>query len=291
MISSATGSQAHLLPLRPLTAPATAHDKVGEASGRRRTAPANSVRGLGPGVPRSLLDLSTLAGLGRQAASEGDAAAAPSSTAAPGPELKPEQDREVDELERADAEIRRHEAAHTSAGGRYAGAPSFEYQVGPDGKRYAVAGEVPIDVSPVAGDPRATIAKMQVVKRAANAPASPSAQDRAVAATAAKVEAQARAELQSERAEATAGEGGAATPGAEAATPHQGSRQPGAAEPHSARPVSGAKDDSAPPANRLSEVVAGRYAETASIVGEVRAPVGVADVSSAVATPRFERFA
>ncbi len=265
MISSATGSQAHLLPLRPLTVPASAHDKVGEASGRRRTAPANSVRGLGPGVPRSLLDLSTLAGLGRQDAPQGDAAAPRSPTAAPGPELSEEQDREVAELERADAEIRRHEAAHASAGGRYAGAPSFAYQVGPDGKRYAVAGEVPIDVSPVAGDPRATIAKMQVVKRAASAPASPSAQDRAVAATAAKVEAQARAELQAERAEAAAGEGGAATPGAE--------------------------DDSATPANRFSEIVTARYAETATIVGAAGAPVSVAQVSSAVATARFERFA
>ncbi len=266
MISSATGSQAHPLPLRPLTAPASAPDKVGEASGRRRTAPADTVRGLGPGVPRSLLDLSTLTGLGRQDAGEGEAAAAPrASTAAPGPELSEEQDREVAELERADAEIRRHEAAHASAGGRYAGAPSFAYQVGPDGRRYAVAGEVPIDVSPVAGDPRATIAKMQVVKRAASAPASPSAQDRAVAATAAKVEAEARAELQAERAEAAAGEGGAATPGAE--------------------------DDSATPANRFSEIVAARYAETATIVGAAGAPVSVAQVSSAVATPRFERFA
>ena len=260
MISSATGSQAYLLPLRPLTAPATAHDKVGEASGRKRTAPADSVRGLGPGVPRSLLDLSTLAGLGRQDA----------------PELKPEQDREVAELKRADAEIRRHEAAHASAGGRYAGAPSFEYQVGPDGKRYAVAGEVPIDVSPVAGDPGATIAKMQVVKRAASAPASPSAQDRAVAATAAKIEVQARAELRAERAEAASGDDAAAAPGAEAL---------------SARPGAGGEDDSATPANRLSEFVAARYAETATIVGEAGAPVSVAEASSAVATPRFERFA
>ena len=77
----------------------------------------------------------------------------------------------------------------------HGGAVSFQYQTGPDGKRYAVGGEVPIDVSSVEGDPRATLAKMQQIRRAALAPASPSGQDRAVAAQASRIEAETRAAL------------------------------------------------------------------------------------------------
>ena len=57
-------------------------------------------------------------------------------------------------------------------------------KLGPDGNRYAIGGEVSIDVAPVDGDPEATIAKMEIVKAAALAPAEPSAQDRKVAAIA-----------------------------------------------------------------------------------------------------------
>ena len=59
---------------------------------------------------------------------------------------------------------------------------------------YAVGGEVTIDTSPVKGDPQATVAKMEVVIRAALAPADPSGQDRSVAAQATQEEAQARQE-------------------------------------------------------------------------------------------------
>ena len=101
--------------------------------------------------------------------------------------------RELQELQRRDREVRQHERAHISAGGRHVrGGASFSYERGPDGKHYAVGGEVQIDTSPVAGDPAATIRKMQAVKRAAMAPAEPSAQDRAVAAAAARAEAEAR---------------------------------------------------------------------------------------------------
>ncbi len=99
------------------------------------------------------------------------------------------------ELRQRDREVRAHEAAHAAAGGPYVrGGPSFQYTRGPDGRLYAVGGEVQIDVSPVSGDPEATIAKMQVVRRAALAPARPSAQDRAVAARAAQAEMRARME-------------------------------------------------------------------------------------------------
>lgn len=87
----------------------------------------------------------------------------------------------VREMAARDAEVRRHEEAHAAVGGQYAGQPSYTYQSGPDGKRYAIGGEVPIDVAPVKGDPEATIDKMETVKAAALAPAEPSGADRRIA--------------------------------------------------------------------------------------------------------------
>ncbi len=118
-------------------------------------------------------------------------------------EFSEEERAQIDELEQRDAEVRRHEQAHKAAGGPYAGAISYEYEEGPDGKRYAVGGSVPIDVSPVPGDPEATIAKMKVVRKAALAPAEPSGADRRIAATAQRQLVQAQAELaETRRAEA-----------------------------------------------------------------------------------------
>ena len=85
--------------------------------------------------------------------------------------------------------------AHAAVGGQLASSPSYSYDIGPDGQRYAVAGEVQIDLSEVPGDPQATIIKMQQVKAAALAPAQPSSADRQVAAEAARRITQAQAEL------------------------------------------------------------------------------------------------
>lgn len=110
-------------------------------------------------------------------------------------QLTEEEQALVDELKKTDKEVRAHEQAHKNAGGQYAGSASFSYQSGPDGKRYAVGGEVPIDIAPVEGDPRATIAKMTVIIAAALAPSQPSGQDRSVAAQAGALKAEAQAEL------------------------------------------------------------------------------------------------
>jgi len=102
----------------------------------------------------------------------------------------------ISELRSIDIEVRSHEAAHMAAGGSHiTGGATYFYQTGPDGKQYAVGGEVGIDISPVPGNPQATIAKMMMVRAAALAPANPSPQDLAVAAAAAQMEAAARAEL------------------------------------------------------------------------------------------------
>jgi hypothetical protein len=95
-----------------------------------------------------------------------------------------------------DDQVRAHEQAHMAAGAQYISrGAQYEYQVGPDGNRYAVSGEVQISVSKVPGDPEATLEKAQAIKQAALAPARPSAQDRQVAAQALQMQMEAQAEL------------------------------------------------------------------------------------------------
>lgn len=108
--------------------------------------------------------------------------------------------RELQALRQRDREVRQHEQAHVAAGGGLVrGGASFSSQRGPDGRQYAVGGEVQIDTSRVPGDPAATVRKMQVVRSAALAPASPSAQDRSVAAEASRVANEARAEMREQQ--------------------------------------------------------------------------------------------
>jgi len=114
-------------------------------------------------------------------------------------ELDSEQLAQVRQLQSRDREVRAHEQAHAAAGGSLTGAPSLNFTTGPDGRRYAVSGEVSIDVSAVSGDPAATIRKLEQVQRAALAPANPSSQDRSVASSAATSINQARSELNVER--------------------------------------------------------------------------------------------
>ena len=107
--------------------------------------------------------------------------------------------RQVQQLKARDREVRAHEQAHLAAGGSLArGGASYTYERGPDGRSYAVGGEVQIASARVPGDPEATAQRAEQVQRAATAPASPSAQDRAVAAQAAALATQARAEANSE---------------------------------------------------------------------------------------------
>lgn len=117
-----------------------------------------------------------------------------------GRELTEDEQRTVDKLQQRDREVRAHEAAHQAAAGRHArGSAQFSFEVGPDGRRYAVGGEVEIDTSEVPDDPQATLDKARVIQRAANAPAEPSAQDRQVALQAAAMEAEAQRALNEQR--------------------------------------------------------------------------------------------
>ena len=110
------------------------------------------------------------------------------------------EEKKIQELKERDTEVRLHEQAHAATGGQYAGAPSYEYETGPDGKRYAVGGEVSIDISDEK-TPEQTVRKMRQVKAAALAPAEPSAQDYKVAAQATQKEQAAQAELVKEKLE------------------------------------------------------------------------------------------
>lgn len=116
-------------------------------------------------------------------------------------ELQRQDQQAVRQLQSRDTEVRAHEQAHAAVGGRYAGSPTYDFKRGPDGRNYAVGGEVQIDSSPVAGDPKATIDKMQQVRAAALAPAEPSGQDRKVAAQANQIMTQARADQAQQQAD------------------------------------------------------------------------------------------
>ncbi|MBI3330090.1 MAG: hypothetical protein HYZ81_25705 [Nitrospinae bacterium] len=135
-------------------------------------------------------------------ASEVGGGAAAISPSQSGNRPDPRKQQEIQELRQRDAEVKAHEAAHLAAAGPYArGGAHYDYVVGSDGQRYAVGGEVSIDLSKVPDDPEATIQKAETIKRAALAPANPSAQDRRIAAEADRMALEAQQELAKKRAE------------------------------------------------------------------------------------------
>lgn len=155
-----------------------------------------------PSVPQSSEDSTTLSLAGRQLSQEKTNRPSDKEEAA---QATKEQEKQtisqeeltaIAELQRRDTEVRTHEQAHLSAAGQYAsGGASFSYTTGPNGKRYAEGGEVPIDLGKEKS-PDATIQKMRTVRRAALAPANPSGPDRAIAAQASSIETQAMKDLQ-----------------------------------------------------------------------------------------------
>jgi hypothetical protein len=108
-------------------------------------------------------------------------------------QLSAEEMQKVGELQSIDTKIKAHEMAHQATGGAFAGAPSYEMTKGPDGKDYAVGGEVPIKIEK-GKTPDETISNMNQIKAAALAPADPSPQDLKVAQTADMIAAQAQQE-------------------------------------------------------------------------------------------------
>ncbi len=134
----------------------------------------------------------------RAARSQADAAsAAPAKSG----ELTAQEQQQVAQLKQVDRQVRAHEQAHLSVGGDLVrGGASFSYQLGPDQQRYAVAGEVSIDVS-AAATPQETLPKAEHIRATALAPADPSAQDQSVAAQAERMASEARMEIAALRTE------------------------------------------------------------------------------------------
>ena len=173
-------------------------------AGKQFGAPADQNAQPAPGAPADPQAQSAPTGDQTQFSPEGRRKAdAPKTGAA---QTDPKQAQVIAELAQIDREVRAHEQAHVAAGGSLVrGAASFGYRSGPDGRLYAVSGEVSIDMSPVDGDPRATISKMDQVRKAAMAPAQPSGQDRAVASAAGNTQVNAQRELSQQQLQGTQG--------------------------------------------------------------------------------------
>ena len=96
-----------------------------------------------------------------------------------------------------DAAVRAHEAAHRFAlGAHAAGAVHLQTVRGADGESLAVGGSIRADLTPVPGDPRATLRKANAVRRAALAVSHPSSADLRVAAEAYRTARTAQHELE-----------------------------------------------------------------------------------------------
>jgi hypothetical protein len=165
--------------------------------------------------------------------------------------LDPKDQAEVKDLQSRDQEVRAHEAAHQAAAGGLGGGATFEYKTGPDGKSYAVGGEVPIDMSP-GRTPEETIHRAQQVRAAALAPADPSPQDLAVAAAASQMEAVARQQLLRQ----DPAEKAATPPAGEAAGPKDGEGERAVADRHfqAVNSVTADQASQAPSAGRMQRL-------------------------------------
>jgi hypothetical protein len=92
--------------------------------------------------------------------------------------------------------VEAHEQNHRLALGPYAASGiSYTTRRGPDGERVATGGSIKADLSPVPGNPQATLRKANAVRRAALAPGDPSSADMRVAADAYRLAQQAREDL------------------------------------------------------------------------------------------------
>ena len=116
-------------------------------------------------------------------------------------ELTQQEQQEVMELKNTDAKVKAHEHAHKAAAvGLKTTGPNYEYETGPDGKKYAVAGDVNVSYAK-SSDPEVNLQNAQKLKAAALAPTDPSSQDRKVAQKADQEIAEAKREIMEEQAE------------------------------------------------------------------------------------------
>jgi hypothetical protein len=178
---------------------------LGAKSANRPDSPESTLNGSGDADRQEAISASLLGRAAEADAEDGENGEDKAQPAAGGGdtvELSPEAQKMVDSLKARDREVRAHEAAHVAAGaGVVTGGAQFTQQRGPDGNMYAIGGEVGIDASPIPNDPEGTMAKARQIASAALAPADPSPQDRAVAASARQMEAKAASEMANARAD------------------------------------------------------------------------------------------
>ncbi|WP_417804723.1 putative metalloprotease CJM1_0395 family protein [Thalassospira lucentensis] len=87
-------------------------------------------------------------------------------------DLEPAEKATVAQLQARDSAVRQEERAHAAAAGPYGSAPQYEYQIGPDGKAYAIGGHVDVGISMTgsAADRDRALATLQNAAMAPNAP-------------------------------------------------------------------------------------------------------------------------
>jgi hypothetical protein len=88
-------------------------------------------------------------------------------------------ERVLEKFKRTDAQVRSHEQVHATIGQTTAPI-SYNYQQGPDGKMYAVGGNVRFDTS-IPDDPKAAAFKLDQIAKAASAPTDLSGADTMIA--------------------------------------------------------------------------------------------------------------
>jgi|GEM_PF-1114383 len=106
-------------------------------------------------------------------------------------ELSESEKKALDELKKRDKEVKNHEAAHTGNPElQTIGTPSYSYVLGPDGKMYAVGGEVTISTGRIS-DPQDALRKAAALKKASLSSDNPSSADLAAASSASQMETEA----------------------------------------------------------------------------------------------------
>ncbi len=103
-----------------------------------------------------------------------------------------EEQKEIEKIRKNSRNVKLRELVYRAVVGNYVrNTVSFEYETGPDGIKYAVAGHTTIDTRPIINNPEATIRKAQAIKKTKI--------DRAVAVEVEKMEREAIMELKEEQ--------------------------------------------------------------------------------------------
>ncbi|MFH0880414.1 MAG: putative metalloprotease CJM1_0395 family protein [Lentisphaerota bacterium] len=101
--------------------------------------------------------------------------------------LNQREEEEVTRLRARDQVVRLHEARHAAALGASAGVTRYTFDIGPDGRAYAVGGSIEVNAMP-ASTPEASVAKARMLRSAAMAGGEPSGADFAMACEATRME-------------------------------------------------------------------------------------------------------